>query len=284
MRNNNREMQKALEELRELLARKCTFLLVGRTGVGKSSTINSLLGQKVARVGHYEPTTVKVETFDAVIEGVQFSVIDTPGLCDGIDEKTDYRRIKEIFSKVSKIDCMLFVSELDAARVTGDEKRGIRLITESFGADVWKHAVIVFTFADRVSSETYTQRINKRTKLVQAEIRQHASLSEDFHIPAVAVANGHEKTPDGDPWLGKFYTQVAGRISQRAAVSFFMGTAPGLPEGALNEKQQGEVKVKVVSALAATGGALGMVFGPAGIFVGTGIGALFGFLVNWLRR
>jgi predicted GTPase len=39
-----------------------TFLLVGRSGVGKSSTANSLMGKKIAPVGDFEPTTMTVET------------------------------------------------------------------------------------------------------------------------------------------------------------------------------------------------------------------------------
>ena len=39
--------------------REFYFLLAGRTGVGKSSTINSLMGKKIAPTNDYEPETME---------------------------------------------------------------------------------------------------------------------------------------------------------------------------------------------------------------------------------
>ncbi|MCV3213991.1 50S ribosome-binding GTPase [Plectonema radiosum NIES-515] len=61
------------------------LLLVGRTGVGKSSTVNSLMGEKIAKVGDDEATTVEVKAYDRKINDVNFTVFDTPGLCDDFE-------------------------------------------------------------------------------------------------------------------------------------------------------------------------------------------------------
>ena len=50
------------------------FMLVGRTGVGKSSTINSLMGEHVAKVGDSEPTTFKVSPYRLNKSGVDFTI------------------------------------------------------------------------------------------------------------------------------------------------------------------------------------------------------------------
>ncbi len=64
--------RKLTEQKRDL-----TFLLVGRTGVGKSSTINTLLGSEVAKTGRYCPTTVEVQKYKHTHDGVTFIIVDT---------------------------------------------------------------------------------------------------------------------------------------------------------------------------------------------------------------
>ena len=167
---NSAIVQEIKAKLIKAKNRKFHFLLIGRTGVGKSSTINSLLGKDIAKVGAYEPTTMGVENFESEIEGIKFSVIDTPGLCDDIEDANDDKYIGLIQKQVKEIDCVLFVTELSATRVTSDEKRGIKLITQSLTPEVWNNSVIIFTFADNVPSERYQEALAKRSELIRSEI------------------------------------------------------------------------------------------------------------------
>ena len=120
------------------------------------------MGKEIAKVGDYEATTMAIKEYDTEINQIPFKVIDTPGLCDDLEElENDYKYLEMMRSQVKRIDCMWFVSRLDETRVTNDEKRGIKLISEAFGADVWQHAVIVFTFANSVPSHRYLYEILK---------------------------------------------------------------------------------------------------------------------------
>ncbi|MDX2254899.1 MAG: GTPase [Pseudanabaenaceae cyanobacterium bins.39] len=208
------EAKRFLENLSEKFkgekGKKFTFLLVGRTGVGKSSTVNSLMGEAVAPIGDYEPTTMEVKSYENEIGGVNFTVIDTPGLCDDLEEKgNDYEYLERIRLNADRIDLMWFVTRLDDARVSSDEKRGIKLISDAFKPKIWEQAIIVFTFANNLNIEKYSIALEKRTELIRKEIAKYAGVTIANNVPSVAVDNMSEFTPDGERWLGELYTQVS---------------------------------------------------------------------------
>lgn len=292
---------------------KFTFLLVGRTGVGKSSTINTLMAKQVAQVGDWVPTTMSVESYDSDALGIKFTVIDTPGLCDELEEVgNDEKYLELIRSKVKQFDCMWFVTRLNETRITSDEKRGIKLITESFGPEVWEHAIIVFTFSCSVNMLKYSIALEKRTELIRAEIAKYSSEKIANSVPSVTVDNESKTTPDGSEWLGELYTRVFTRMSDRGLMSFFAATAhrlntpkrrshksgggsTGLPKpsgdtpasaGAsdprinLTDRQTKEIQKRIDASIipgaALVGATIGSAFGPAGIVVGGVAGAVIG--------
>ena len=239
------EAKRFLENLSEQFkgekGKKFTFLLVGRTGVGKSSTVNSLMGEAVAPIGDYEPTTTEVKSYENEIGGVNFTVIDTPGLCDDLEEKgNDYEYLERIRLNADRIDLMWFVTRLDDTRVYSDEKRGIKLISDAFKPKIWEQAIIVFTFANNLNNEKYSIALEKRTELIRKEIAKYAGVTIANNIPSVAVDNMSEFTPDGERWLGELYTQVYARMAREGAGAFFMSTVERIqmpkPEPEIVEK------------------------------------------------
>ena len=60
-----------------------TVVLIGRQGVGKSSTVNALINEKVANDQPFVQETVRPLLASRAAGGFNVHVIDTPGLLDG---------------------------------------------------------------------------------------------------------------------------------------------------------------------------------------------------------
>lgn len=225
MDDQARELERLKKDLEQTIDRALTFLLIGRTGVGKSSTVNALLGETIAPVGEFMPTTAEVKEYKGIVGGIRFNIVDTPGLCDALpQERKDRRYLKKIAEVAPAVDCVWFVTRLDDTRLSGDEMRAIKLISNSF-EKVWDRAIIVFTRAGSVSADKYALSLAERGRLIRNEIAQYIGEKAAQKIAIVAVENTAETTPDGKSWLAELFTQVVERISKNGMVPFMLALA-----------------------------------------------------------
>jgi GTP-binding protein EngB required for normal cell division len=273
-----------------------SFLLVGRTGVGKSSTINTLLGAEVAPTGKYRPTTLEVKKHWHSHNDIKYAIIDTPGLCDDLPEAgNDKKYLNLIKSQVGEIDSLWYVTRLDDTRLGADERRGIKLVSRALGSQVWKRAVIVFTFADAVKPAEFAEAMAERTKIIREEIAKYAP-AESSSIPSVAVTNSGPTTPDGAEWLGELFTVVVERFNEAGMLPFLVSMQDDVkpkkgagksanPRITLSEKQKARVRKSLVDRVfegARMGAEAGARFGPWGAVIGGVLGGSVGALLSWL--
>ena len=282
----------ALERMVEEVGRKrLVFFVAGRTGWGKSSTVNSLVGKKVCTVNDYEAETADVTGFEFEMNGVKAIIFDTPGLRDGKGNDETY--IELMRSKVKNPDSMLYVSRLDETRKE-DDRQVIKIISSALGDKVWEYTVIVFTFSNNVKASEYKTKLDKKTEIIRQLIADCISDQEvAYKIPVVAIDNESKTTPDGKEWLGDFFTKVVERVSKEGTIALLSMLSDSVRNRRiiLNKKQKAIIRRKFVQAVIESAGSLmtigvtvaGLLNAP--IIIGFSGGGIVGTLIGaWLSR
>ncbi|NCS10534.1 MAG: hypothetical protein GPJ08_04940 [Microcystis aeruginosa G13-09] len=127
------------------------YILIGNTGVGKSSFINSYMDKQVAKTGKYEETTNDIKRYTKKSKNI--SLIDLPGLNFQKDSQTSLeaeqrniaylRKLIEV-TKQFTIHGIIYVTAFHP-RLSSAERETLRLIAKELPNHYWENSMIVFT-------------------------------------------------------------------------------------------------------------------------------------------
>jgi tRNA U34 5-carboxymethylaminomethyl modifying GTPase MnmE/TrmE len=127
------------------LSKTLSVAVFGKTGVGKSSLINSLFGRgkTLAPVGHDEATTMDVSKYETVVDQDAIEIWDTMGVYDDIGNPKEY--IKRMSEKIEKTDLILFCLDASEPRWTRDNKEILELFKNELDNSIFKNTLFIFT-------------------------------------------------------------------------------------------------------------------------------------------
>lgn len=202
----------------ETLDFSCTIMVIGKSGVGKTTTINSIFDEVKLPTDAFLLGTKKVQEVVGMVQGIKVRVIDTPGLfLSSLDQHRNEKILHSVkkFIKKSPPDIVLYFDRLDMqSRDFGDAPL-LQTITNIFGASIWFNAIVVLTHAASAPPDgpngsplSYDMFVTQRTHVVQQAIRQAAgdvrlmnpvSLVEN-HSACRMNRAGQRVLPNGQVW------------------------------------------------------------------------------------
>ena len=132
--------------------------IIGRTNVGKSTLINSLVGEKVAIMTNKTQTTRTAIRAIVNRENSQIIFIDTPGIHKP-KTKLGTTMIETAFGTISEVDVILFMIEATSKEVGRGDARILEKLKETN-----KKVILLINKIDLVRKEEIAKLINLYSK------------------------------------------------------------------------------------------------------------------------
>ena len=285
-RNFSESEVRRIEEAVQKLSQRgepINILVIGPTGSGKSTLINALMGDTVAKEGAGAASVQsEVEVHQGKYEGITIKVYDTTGFSD-TEGQSEAAIIRDI-AKANKFDLILICMRMDS-RADDKVRRMFDALGDMMNKEMWERSVVVLTFANIFLQLKNIKKLPNKSEAVRNEINEfkrylHGFLRDKIkqeainEIPfCIAGDEDERKLPTTDDWLKELWNQCVGRCSEDVGefLSLIAKYRMLIEAGAIS----GTTAVELLMG-GAIGGGVGSVIPVAGTITGAAVGAGIG--------
>lgn len=290
------------------------ILVTGKTGTGKSSLINGIIGEEVAPEGStLNPETSEVTGYPFKLHEVDVTVWDSPGLQDGTGKEKEY--IQDMQRKgCASADLVVYCIRMCETRFPRKEdKEAVKKLSIGLGKTIWKNAVLVLTFANQITftpnrgeaaptpkqkQELFKARMASfKEKLRDTLVEAGVDKSVADAIPVVPAGYEEPVLMDRDNWLGPLWYTCILRMKPRSQPALLKANLDRikLPDQIKPEDFDKPVREQPIvympipvkygappAICTVIGAVIGVAAGPAGAAAGAAAGAVVGAAADGL--
>ncbi|MCL2491629.1 MAG: GTPase Era [Coriobacteriia bacterium] len=194
--------------------------LIGRPNAGKSTLLNTLLGEKIAITSNTPQTTRHRLSGIVNRDGLQIVFVDTPGLhkpYDALGEEVNRSALKAI----GDVDVIAFL--IDSSKPIGKGDKWIAELVSSAAKDTKK--VLVFTKTDLVDTEQYTAQLERVNELgefdniIALSALEHRNIEEFLELLAQYLPIGPQWFPTDMKTDQSFEVMIAEFIREKVLLN-----------------------------------------------------------------
>ena len=159
-----REVTRLYDTLNE--RKNITIFLFGKAGSGKSSLGKSIVGidaeDAPREVSGWAPSKTEDAYFRMTVGNVDVTIVDTRGLCDGLEDAKDYETVQQMGDVLTndRSGVILVCLEMHQ-RIDESTLKPLVFLHRQFGREIWPHVIIALTKADRYEEDKWLENCPK---------------------------------------------------------------------------------------------------------------------------